>query len=106
MAMEDTEDESGVGTLVEEEVEVTRPRMYKVILLNDDYTTMDFVVVVLESIFKKTPAEATRIMLQVHNKGAGICGIFSREIAEAKIGLVERRAQSEGYPLRCTMEEV
>ncbi len=79
--------------------------MYRVIMLNDDYTTMDFVIAVLEAIFKKTPAEAVQIMLSVHNKGQGTCGVFTKEIAEAKIDLVHKRAQAEGHPLRCSMEE-
>ena len=97
--------DSGTETVSKEKVKVTPPKLYKVILLNDDYTTMDFVVSVLEAIFKKSPAEAVQIMLQVHNNGRGICGIFSKQIAETKIVLVHRRAQTEGFPLRCTMEE-
>lgn len=81
------------------------PKQYKVYLLNDDYTTMDFVVHVLESIFLKSPAEATQVMLQVHRQGKGMAGVYSKQIAEAKIEMVHQRAQHEGYPLRCTMEE-
>jgi ATP-dependent Clp protease adaptor protein ClpS len=79
--------------------------MYKVMLINDDYTTMDFVVSILETVFKKSPAEAVRIMLQVHKRGSGVCGIYSKQIAETKIKTVHDRARGEGYPLRCTMEE-
>ena len=98
--------ESDSETVVEERVKVKKPKMFKVLLVNDDYTTMDFVVSILETVFRKSPAEAVRIMLQVHKRGAGLCGIYSRQIAEAKIQLVHEKARAEGYPLRCTMEEV
>ena len=98
--------ESDSETIVEERVKVKKPKMFKVLLVNDDYTTMDFVVSILETVFRKSPAEAVRIMLQVHKRGAGLCGIYSRQIAEAKIQLVHEKARAEGYPLRCTMEEV
>lgn len=91
-----------------EVVERTRtkvPKQYKVILLNDDYTTMEFVVHILESVFSKTPAESVQIMLQVHKVGRGVAGIFSKQIAEAKIDIVHRQAREEGFPLRCVMEE-
>jgi ATP-dependent Clp protease adaptor protein ClpS len=98
--------ESDSETIVEERIKVKKPKMFKVLLVNDDYTTMDFVVSILETVFRKSPAEAVRIMLQVHKRGAGLCGIYSRQIAEAKIQLVHEKARAEGYPLRCTMEEV
>ena len=93
-------------TVVQERVRTQKPKMYRVILLNDDYTTMDFVVFVLQIIFLKSPSEAMQIMLQVHKSGIGVAGIFSKQIAEAKIEQVHQRAQSEGHPLRCDMEEV
>lgn len=96
---------SGTETISKEDVRVKRPKLYKVILLNDDFTTMDFVVSVLETIFQKVPAEAVQIMLQVHNKGQGLCGIYPKQVAEAKVAQVHQRAQSQGYPLRCSMEE-
>lgn len=96
---------SGTETISREDIKARRPKLYKVILLNDDYTTMDFVVAVLESIFQKSPAEAVQIMLQVHNKGQGLCGIYPKQVAEAKVSQVHQRAQSEGFPLRCSMEE-
>lgn len=74
-------------------------------LLNDDYTTMDFVVSVLETVFMKSPAEAVQIMLKVHRQGQGLCGVFSKQIAEAKVEVVHQRAREAGYPLRCVMEE-
>ena len=79
--------------------------MYRVILLNDDFTTMEFVVQVLETVFLKNPAEAMQIMLHVHKAGKGVAGIFSKQIAEAKIDQVHQRARNEGFPLRCIMEE-
>ena len=82
-----------------------RPPMYKVILMNDDYTPMDFVVTVLESVFNKDHNEALEIMLQVHNKGAGLCGIFTRDVAETKAGIVVEHARINEYPLQCTVEK-
>ncbi len=81
------------------------PPMYKVIILNDDYTTMDFVVEILIKIFRKTLEKANEIMLNVHRSGKGICGIYTREIAETKIETVHTLAQAQGFPLKCTMEK-
>lgn len=81
-----------------------RPLLYKVILLNDDYTPMEFVVVVLERFFYKNREEATRIMLHVHQKGLGVCGIYAREIAETKVRQVLAFAQEHQHPLQCTLE--
>lgn len=78
--------------------------MYRVLMHNDDYTTMDFVVAVLVVIFGKPFDEAERIMLNVHRKGVGICGVYPQEIAETKIAQVHERAQESGFPLRCSME--
>lgn len=96
---------SGTETVQKERIRTEKPKMYKVILLNDDYSTMDFVVSVLETIFKKSPAEAVQIMLQVHNKGRGVCGVYVKQIAEAKANQVHQLARSEGHPLRCMIEE-
>lgn len=92
-------------TLVQERVRTQKPKMYRVILLNDDFTTMEFVVHVLETIFLKNPSEAMQIMLHVHKAGKGVAGIFSKQIAEAKIDQVHQQARNEGFPLRCVMEE-
>lgn len=92
-------------TATQERVVTKEPKRYRVILLNDDFTTMEFVVYILESIFLKTPSEAMQIMLQVHKTGRGVAGIFSKQIAEAKIDQVHTQAQREGFPLKCVMEE-
>jgi len=96
---------SGTKTVSREKVKLKRPKLFRVILLNDDYTTMDFVVRVLETVFRKSPAEAVQIMLHVHQRGQGLCGVYPKQIAEAKIQLVHRLAKDQGYPLRCSMEE-
>lgn len=87
-----------------ERQETKEPSLYRVILLNDDYTTMEFVIHVLETVFYKSPAEATQIMLSVHKKGAGLCGLYTREIAETKIIAVHEMAAQNQFPLKCTME--
>lgn len=97
--------DSGVESVTSDDVRLKQPKMYKVLLLNDDYSTMDFVVAVLEQIFRKSPAEAVQIMLHVHQRGQGLCGVFPRQIAEVKMQQVHERAKAEGHPLRCTMEE-
>ena len=80
------------------------PTLYKVVLLNDDYTTMDFVVDVLETIFHKQPAEAYRIMMMVHTQGKGLCGVYPHEVAETKVATVIDRARENGFPLLAAME--
>ena len=90
--------------VVKERQKTGRPPLYKVFLLNDDYTTMDFVVYILEKIFHKSPAEATRIMLHVHKKGIGLAGVYSREIAETKVADVHELATENEFPLKCVME--
>lgn len=88
-----------------ERQETKEPSLYRVILLNDDYTTMEFVIHVLETVFHKSPAEATQIMLSVHKKGAGLCGLYTREIAETKVVVVHEMAAQNQFPLKCTMEK-
>jgi len=82
-----------------------KPSMYKVLLLNDDYTPMEFVVYVLQKVFNKGGAEATRIMLHVHQRGVGVCGVFSYEVAETKVAQVMNFARTHQHPLQCTMEK-
>lgn len=82
-----------------------KPSLYKVLLLNDDYTPMEFVIFVLEHFFGKSREDATRIMLHVHHKGVGICGVFTFEVAETKVALVMDFARQHQHPLQCTMEK-
>jgi ATP-dependent Clp protease adaptor protein ClpS len=84
---------------------VGRPPMFTVLMHNDDYTTMEFVVEALIAVFRKSPTEANRIMLHIHFKGSGICGVFPYEIAETKVGKVHAMARKEGFPLRCSLEQ-
>ncbi len=85
--------------------DVREPTLHKVVLLNDDYTTMEFVVDVLEQIFFKPPAEAYRIMMQVHCEGRGVCGAYPLDIAETKVATVHELARANGFPLRATVED-
>lgn len=87
------------------EIEVSEPKKYKVLLLNDDYSTMEFVVDILKTIFRKTEEEATTIMLNVHETGKGVCGVYSYEIAATKVEQVKRNARRAQFPLRAVMEE-
>lgn len=82
-----------------------RPQLYHVVLINDDYTTMEFVVRTLEEIFDKGPAEAYRVMMAVHMRGRGVCGAYSFEVAETKVAAVHDLARAEGFPLRAGIEE-
>ncbi len=95
---------SGGTSLQEARPKTRKPRLSKVMLLNDDYTPMDFVVVVLERFFQKSRDQAVQIMLTVHNKGSGICGVYPYEIAETKVQQVLGFAQENQHPLQCTME--
>lgn len=81
------------------------PPMYKVLLLNDDYTTMDFVIMVLEVVFHKDDQDATRIMLQVHQDGRGVAGVFTRDVAETKVAIVHDLAHKNEHPLKCSIEK-
>ena len=91
--------------VTETEKKLKKPPLYKVLLHNDDYTTKEFVVQVLQYVFHKEPTEAVQIMLHVHRKGIGIAGVYSYEIAETKVALVESLARQNEYPLKCTVEE-
>ena len=97
----DTEEQ--IRSDVEEETQ--EPPLYRVLIHNDDYTTMEFVVEILVVVFNKPVEEAVRIMLNVHNNGVGICGIYPLEIAETKVDTVHTLAQEHGYPLRCSLEK-
>jgi ATP-dependent Clp protease adaptor protein ClpS len=98
--------EADRGVALEEaRPKLKRPPLYRVILLNDDYTPMEFVVEILQKVFSMDRSNATRIMLEVHTKGKGICGVFTYEIAETKVAQVTGLAQQHQHPLLCTMEE-
>lgn len=102
--MGETDRQTGGEVLERAKHETKRPELFKVLLLNDDYTTMDFVVEVLETIFNKQPAEAFRIMMMVHTQGKGLCGVYPYEIAETKVEAVINRARDNGFPLKAAME--
>ena len=91
--------------VTETEKKLKRPPLYKVLLHNDDYTTKEFVVQILQYVFHKEPTEAVQIMLHVHKKGIGVAGVYPYELAETKVALVESLARQHEYPLKCTMEE-
>jgi len=92
------------GVLTKERFSTKEPPMYKVLLLNDDYTTMEFVVLILETVFGKSRPEAERVTLNVHQQGSGIAGIYTKEVAETKIALVHQLSRQHEYPLKCVME--
>ncbi|MBK1716763.1 ATP-dependent Clp protease adapter ClpS [Thiocystis violacea] len=98
------ERESGL-TVQEARPKLRRPPLYKVLLLNDDYTPMEFVVLVLEIFFGMNREKATQVMLHVHTRGVGVCGVFTKDIAETKVGQVNDYARGNQHPLICTMEE-
>ncbi len=104
MAENSNDHQGSVAT--EEILEIKEPRLYKVLLHNDDYTTMEFVISILETVFHKSTPDATRIMLNVHNEGVGVAGIYTREISETKIAVVHELAKKNEFPLRCSMEMV
>ena len=101
----DQERERQTGLLLKPRPKTKKPSMYKVLLLNDDYTPMEFVVHILERFFQKNRQEATDIMLHVHRRGVGICGIFTYEVAETKVAQVMDFARRHQHPLQCTMEK-
>jgi ATP-dependent Clp protease adaptor protein ClpS len=99
------DDDGKTDVVTKTKPKTKKPSLYKVLILNDDYTPMEFVVFVLERFFSKGREEATRIMLHVHHKGVGICGVFTYEIAETKVAQVMDMARQHGHPLQCTMEK-
>jgi ATP-dependent Clp protease adaptor protein ClpS len=98
-------DEGEGSTSLQTRTRTKKPSLYRVLLLNDDYTPMEFVVFVLERIFNKTREEATHIMLHVHQHGVGVCGVYTYEVAETKVGQVMDLARRNEHPLQCTMEK-
>jgi ATP-dependent Clp protease adaptor protein ClpS len=98
------ENDAGTITQVKPEKKLKRPRLYRVLLHNDDYTTREFVVQVLHTVFHRGEQDAIRIMLHVHHNGVGVAGVFTREVAETKVQRAERMARSQEFPLRLTME--
>lgn len=101
----DSDKGNGSGTATLTRSKTKKPSMYKVLMLNDDYTPMEFVVHVLERFFSKNREEATRIMLHVHQRGVGICGVFTYEVAETKVMQVMDLARKHQHPLQCTLEK-
>lgn len=101
----DQEWDPGLFGETEDGTELREPKMYRVILHNDHYTTMDFVVDVLVKVFHKPAVEATKIMLDVHRRGRGVCGVYTYDIAVTKVTRVQTMAKLREYPLRCTLEE-
>lgn len=97
--------DTGTATITKPKSQTKTPPLYRVILMNDDFTPMDFVIHVIQKFFGKDLEEATQIMLQVHYKGAGICGVFSHEIAETKTHQVNQYSRQNRHPLKCTMEK-
>lgn len=107
MSDQDKDDEGGVqgSVITKSKPKTKKPSMYKVLMLNDDYTPMDFVVHVLQKFFKLPESQAMRVMLQVHQKGIGVCGVFSFEVAESKVHQVVDYARKHEHPLQCTLEK-
>ena len=101
----DGRDGPATGVITKTKPKTKKPSMYKVVLLNDDYTPMEFVVVVIERFFNKPHEEATQIMLHVHRRGVGVCGIYPYEIAETKVTQVVDFARRHEHPLQCTLEK-
>jgi ATP-dependent Clp protease adaptor protein ClpS len=102
---DDGNDEGRTGALTLTRTRTKKPSMYKVLMLNDDYTPMEFVVDVLQHIFQKTREEATQIMLHVHQKGVGVCGVYTYEVAETKVTQTVDYARKNQHPLQCTLEK-
>ncbi len=104
MSEKQNKHELGAELLEQTETEFKEPKMYKVMLLNDDYTPMDFVIEVLQKFFDMDEQKATQIMLHVHTRGRGVCGVFTREVAESKVSQVNEYSRLNQHPLLCTME--
>jgi ATP-dependent Clp protease adaptor protein ClpS len=102
---DEDEEDGGVGVATKTRAQTKKPSLYRVLLLNDDYTPMEFVVYVLERFFSKSREEATLIMLHVHQNGVGLCGVYTYEVAETKVAQVLDLARRNEHPLQCTMEK-
>lgn len=96
-------DDSGIA--VEEEQEVKLPSLYRVLMINDDFTSMEFVVMILETVFGKSIESASKIMMEVHQKGVGVAGVYTKEVAETKINVVHALARENEFPLKCKLEK-
>ncbi|SNS52205.1 ATP-dependent Clp protease adaptor protein ClpS [Sphingomonas laterariae] len=105
MAGKDEENGTGLGVATRTRTRTKKPQPYKVLMLNDDYTPMEFVVLCLQRFFRMSLEDATRVMLHVHQKGVGVCGIFSYEVAETKVSQVIDFARQNQHPLQCTLEK-
>ena len=102
--MSDENKTISTGIATKEKIEVQKPKLYKVILLNDDYTPMEYVVKLIKMVFSRNEEDAVNIMLMVHKKGSGVCGVYTKEIAETKVFTVEKMAKKDQHPLKCIME--
>ena len=96
---------TGTAVVTQTKPKTQKPSMYRVLILNDDYTPMEFVVYILERFFNKSPEAATRIMLHVHRRGVGVCGVYTYEVAETKVTQVMDLARQNQHPLQCTIEK-
>ena len=103
--MADERPDTGSEVAERTRLETQHPSMWKVLLLNDDYTPMEFVVFLLETVYDKSPAEAYRIMMMVHTQGQGLCGVYPFDVAETRVAKTEELAQDAGYPLKAVMEQ-
>ena len=101
-----TDFEQDEAVLTEKKEKLEKPKLFKVILHNDDYTTMEFVIEVLQRFFSIDSERAQQLMLQIHNSGSAVCGVYTRDVAETKVAQVTEYARQNGHPLRCSMEEV
>lgn len=99
------DEDVGVGVATKTRIKAKKPSLYRVLMLNDDYTPMEFVVLVLQRFFRMNMEDATRVMLHVHQKGVGVCGVFSYEVAETKVTQVMDFARQHQHPLQCTLEK-
>lgn len=102
--MADSKHHRQESVITKDAIETKEPPLYKVLLHNDDYTTMEFVIAILETVFHKSTPDATKIMLNVHHEGVGVAGIYTKEICETKISVVQQLAKKNEFPLRCSME--